>query len=166
MIFCPGGLVCHTGCSGHWFDHQHGHGFISKPRRTVGLHEAPRGLFPRWKKSFLFAENSCLHFFPSQHEVELCRKEQPYVIPVQTTDSGQGGNSEADSAGGGEYGTEALAPTSLQNFEPSTEQCFAQRAALLKSILNFLKKVIPDVTFTDSIRHRKSIHQVEFFSLK
>ena len=63
MIFCPGGLVCHTGCSGHRFDHQHGHGFISKPRRTVGLHEAPRGLFHVEKKSFQRTESSCLPFF-------------------------------------------------------------------------------------------------------
>ena len=32
-------------------------------------------------------------------------------------------------------------------------QCFPQRAALLKSMLNFLKKAIPDNAFTESIRH-------------
>jgi len=32
-------------------------------------------------------------------------------------------------------------------------QCFPQRAALLKSMLNFLKKAIPDPAFADSIRH-------------
>jgi len=34
-------------------------------------------------------------------------------------------------------------------------QCFPQRAALLKSMLNFLKKAIPDPAFADSIRHCK-----------
>lgn len=33
--------------------------------------------------------------------------------------------------------------------------CFPQRAALLKSMLNFLKKAIPDPAFSDSIRHCK-----------
>lgn len=33
--------------------------------------------------------------------------------------------------------------------------CFPQRAALLKSMLNFLKKAIPDPSFSDSIRHCK-----------
>ena len=32
-------------------------------------------------------------------------------------------------------------------------QCFPQRAALLKSMLNFLKKAIPDGAFAESIRH-------------
>ncbi|XP_076304373.1 LOW QUALITY PROTEIN: HECT, UBA and WWE domain containing E3 ubiquitin protein ligase 1 [Tachypleus tridentatus] len=32
-------------------------------------------------------------------------------------------------------------------------QCFPQRAALLKSMLNFLKKAIQDPSFSDSIRH-------------
>uniref|UniRef100_S4RFL5 DUF908 domain-containing protein n=1 Tax=Petromyzon marinus TaxID=7757 RepID=S4RFL5_PETMA len=32
-------------------------------------------------------------------------------------------------------------------------QCIPQRAALLKSMLNFLKKAIPDPAFSDSIRH-------------
>jgi hypothetical protein len=31
--------------------------------------------------------------------------------------------------------------------------CFPQRAALLKSMLNFLKKAIPDPAFSESIRH-------------
>jgi len=34
-------------------------------------------------------------------------------------------------------------------------QCFPQRGALLKSMLNFLKKAIPDPAFSDSIRHCK-----------
>lgn len=36
-------------------------------------------------------------------------------------------------------------------------QCFPQRAALLKSMLNFLKKAIPDPAFTESIRHGEFI---------
>lgn len=34
----------------------------------------------------------------------------------------------------------------------ATTQCLPQRAALLKSMLNFLKKAIQDTAFSDSIR--------------
>uniref|UniRef100_A0A4D5S055 Putative e3 ubiquitin-protein ligase huwe1 n=1 Tax=Ixodes scapularis TaxID=6945 RepID=A0A4D5S055_IXOSC len=54
----------------------------------------------------------------------------------------------------------ALSLSALPN-EPDEEpeprrrgvQCFPQRAALLKSMLNFLKKAIQDPSFADSIRH-------------
>lgn len=36
-------------------------------------------------------------------------------------------------------------------------QCIPQRAALLKSMLNFLKKAIQDPAFSDGIRHGKSL---------
>ena len=42
---------------------------------------------------------------------------------------------------------------SATNFTPSMYVCVTQRAALLKSMLNFLKKVIQDPAFSDSIRH-------------
>ena len=32
-------------------------------------------------------------------------------------------------------------------------QCMPERAALIKSILNFLKKAIPDPTFAENIRN-------------
>ncbi|OQV13392.1 E3 ubiquitin-protein ligase HUWE1 [Hypsibius exemplaris] len=92
-----------------------------------------------------------------EHEVEICRKAQPYVIRVQAMDSSQAGTAnETDTAGGGEY--ESGSPPSLERTESGEKDedkllCFPQRAALLKSILNFLKKIIPDATFTDSIRH-------------
>ncbi|XP_075729982.1 HECT, UBA and WWE domain containing E3 ubiquitin protein ligase 1 isoform X4 [Rhipicephalus microplus] len=58
-------------------------------------------------------------------------------------------------------GIEGGAPTSLvasSDLEEEPEirrglQCFPQRAALLKSMLNFLKKAIQDPSFADSIRH-------------
>ena len=34
-------------------------------------------------------------------------------------------------------------------------QCMPERAALIKSILNFLKKAIPDATFAENIRIRE-----------
>lgn len=41
----------------------------------------------------------------------------------------------------------------LQNQATKDLQCYPQRAALLKSMLNFLKKAIQDPTFSDGIRH-------------
>ncbi|VDN03027.1 unnamed protein product [Thelazia callipaeda] len=36
---------------------------------------------------------------------------------------------------------------------PTTEQCHQQRAALIKSLLNFIKRAIQDTQFADSVRH-------------
>ena len=38
----------------------------------------------------------------------------------------------------------------------SARQCFPQRVALLKSILNFIKKAISETSFSDTIRHCES----------
>ena len=44
----------------------------------------------------------------------------------------------------------------LHHFYTYTElQCLPQRAALIKSILNFFKKAIPDPTFAENIRNCK-----------
>ena len=37
------------------------------------------------------------------------------------------------------------------------EQCIPEQAALIKSILNFLKKAIPEPMFAESIRNRKQL---------
>lgn len=49
----------------------------------------------------------------------------------------------------------ALSPKPNPSFEDANtgRACLPQRAALLKSMLNFLKKAIQDSTFSDSIRH-------------
>nr|XP_006822183.1 PREDICTED: E3 ubiquitin-protein ligase HUWE1-like [Saccoglossus kowalevskii] len=65
-----------------------------------------------------------------KHEVDICRREVPYVIRP-TFNNQQNEDGERD---GG-------------------LQCFPQRGALLKSMLNFLKKAIQDPAFSDSIRH-------------
>uniref|UniRef100_A0A8C0L6I7 E3 ubiquitin-protein ligase HUWE1 n=1 Tax=Canis lupus dingo TaxID=286419 RepID=A0A8C0L6I7_CANLU len=59
-----------------------------------------------------------------EHEVDLCRKECPFVINDLST-----------------------------YFQQQNIQCIPQRAALLKSMLNFLKKAIQDPAFSDGIRH-------------
>ncbi|XP_050632760.1 E3 ubiquitin-protein ligase HUWE1 isoform X7 [Macaca thibetana thibetana] len=70
-----------------------------------------------------------------EHEVDLCRKECPFVIKPKiqrpsTTQEGEEMETDMDGA-----------------------QCIPQRAALLKSMLNFLKKAIQDPAFSDGIRH-------------
>ncbi|KAK1346260.1 hypothetical protein QTO34_000114 [Cnephaeus nilssonii] len=70
-----------------------------------------------------------------EHEVDLCRKECPFVIKpkIQRPNTAQEGEEmETDMDG---------------------VQCIPQRAALLKSMLNFLKKAIQDPAFSDGIRH-------------
>ncbi|KAL6090074.1 hypothetical protein STEG23_013086, partial [Scotinomys teguina] len=70
-----------------------------------------------------------------EHEVDLCRKECPFVIKpkIQRPSTAQEGEEmETDMDG---------------------VQCIPQRAALLKSMLNFLKKAIQDPAFSDGIRH-------------
>lgn len=44
-------------------------------------------------------------------------------------------------------------PQSAANQLSRDTQCYTQRAALLKSMLNFLKKAVQDSTFSDCIRH-------------
>uniref|UniRef100_A0A452VD11 E3 ubiquitin-protein ligase HUWE1 n=1 Tax=Ursus maritimus TaxID=29073 RepID=A0A452VD11_URSMA len=70
-----------------------------------------------------------------EHEVDLCRKECPFVIKPKiqrpsTTQEGEEMETDMDGV-----------------------QCIPQRAALLKSMLNFLKKAIQDPAFSDGIRH-------------
>ncbi|XP_023930490.1 E3 ubiquitin-protein ligase HUWE1 [Lingula anatina] len=140
-----------------------------------------------------------------EHEVEICRREQPFVIRPTRSESissieyphspmspGRSATTtpmdtdhvtmttSASSVEGTEdhSGTTAAAAagvnqgastsTGTDNETVSSQktcelpdysaaktgfQCFPQRAALLKSMLNFLKKAIPDPAFSESIRH-------------
>lgn len=102
-----------------------------------------------------------------ENEVEICRGEQPFEIKVGHAD-------EQPNSPGSAMETESIAATpessSVDPVQPSTSaetppvivvqtptktgvNCFPQRAALMKSMLNFLKKAIPDPSFSDSIRH-------------
>ncbi|CAH1153351.1 unnamed protein product [Phaedon cochleariae] len=94
-----------------------------------------------------------LHSFINRLDIEVnfCKKDQLYQIktnlPEQTFDENAAGNSSAGneeepSSVDLEYITENIGKT-----------CLPQRAALLKSMLNFLKKAFQDATFAESIRH-------------
>ena len=101
-------------------------------------------------------------------EVNICRKEQPFEItfpnsasdvptevasspmevtqdvcePLPSTSRGSAPKSNSDCGPLPDYSAARTGKT-----------CLPQRAALLKSMLNFLKKAIQDSAFSDSIRH-------------
>ncbi|XP_063792488.1 E3 ubiquitin-protein ligase HUWE1 isoform X10 [Pseudophryne corroboree] len=105
-----------------------------------------------------------------EHEVDLCRKECPFVIKpkIQRPSTVQEGEEmETDmevsdvameSSPGPSTSTEHRPVTTSSSvgnivMPRSGVQCIPQRAALLKSMLNFLKKAIQDPAFSDGIRH-------------
>lgn len=66
-------------------------------------------------------------------------------VPMEVDTSPKPSSSAAASA--------SSTSTTTPNTSSKELQCYAQRAALLKSMLNFLKKAIQDSAFSDSIRH-------------
>ncbi|XP_072422626.1 E3 ubiquitin-protein ligase HUWE1 isoform X3 [Chiloscyllium punctatum] len=107
-----------------------------------------------------------------EHEVDICRKECPFVIKPKiqrssTTQEGEEMETDSEvsdivmeSSPGPSTSTEARpevesrGPGAAPSYPPRAGvQCIPQRAALLKSMLNFLKKAIQDPAFSDSIRH-------------
>lgn len=126
---------------------------------------------------FLLQTHGGLQIFINrlESEVEACRKEQPYEIrppaPAPTAalnaQQGNAGDQSQQSIDGTEETENEMdvdpnsgsgLSTSIVQPEPLTEPlagvtCLPQRAALLKSMLNFLKKAIQDTSFSDSIRH-------------
>uniref|UniRef100_A0A665X457 E3 ubiquitin-protein ligase HUWE1 n=1 Tax=Echeneis naucrates TaxID=173247 RepID=A0A665X457_ECHNA len=70
-----------------------------------------------------------------EHEVDLSRKECPFVIKPKIQRPSAAVESED------------------MDTDMESMQCIPQRAALLKSMLNFLKKAIQDPAFSDGIRH-------------
>ncbi|GCB69809.1 hypothetical protein scyTo_0012493 [Scyliorhinus torazame] len=108
-----------------------------------------------------------------EHEVDICRKECPFVIKPKiqrssTTQEGEEMETDSEvsdivmesSPGPSTSATEtrpdveSRGPSTATTYPPRTGvQCIPQRAALLKSMLNFLKKAIQDPAFSDSIRH-------------
>ncbi|XP_072672289.1 E3 ubiquitin-protein ligase HUWE1 isoform X11 [Canis lupus baileyi] len=115
-----------------------------------------------------------------EHEVDLCRKECPFVIKPKiqrpsTTQEGEEMETDMDvadvtmeSSPGSSVSVEHRLDVELRASSSSSSasissgsgpgprpgvQCIPQRAALLKSMLNFLKKAIQDPAFSDGIRH-------------
>ncbi|XP_038138930.1 E3 ubiquitin-protein ligase HUWE1 isoform X7 [Cyprinodon tularosa] len=105
-----------------------------------------------------------------EHEVDLSRKECPFVIkpkiqrPSATVESEDMDtdmemsevameSSPGPSTSTGSRPEVDHRAQSSSNTPRTGMQCIPQRAALLKSMLNFLKKAIQDPAFSDGIRH-------------
>ncbi|KAL7044451.1 hypothetical protein ACKWTF_001914 [Chironomus riparius] len=70
-----------------------------------------------------------------------------------STSANLGMTTSTQSIDGSGSGTSILNKSSEQQQLITNRTCLPQRAALLKSMLNFLKKAIQDIAFSDSIRH-------------
>ncbi|XP_071495531.1 E3 ubiquitin-protein ligase HUWE1-like [Diadema antillarum] len=109
-----------------------------------------------------------------EHEISICRRDVPFVIKPTIRTSQDNVHSappspfsedstamETDSPSDGQRVNEGASSSSGAGKDEGARpkksrpasQCFPQRAALLKSMLNFLKKAIQDPSFSDSIRH-------------
>ncbi|KAK4337308.1 hypothetical protein RND71_043594 [Anisodus tanguticus] len=105
-----------------------------------------------------------------EYDVDMCRKDQPFEIEVKSKrrdsqdlilseqiESEQQVSMEIDSETPTTSSALNKMTTEDQNNSPKIFnkelQCYPQKAAVLKSILNFLKKAIQDAGFSDSIRH-------------
>lgn len=90
-------------------------------------------------------------------EVNLCREEQPAELVATYSDrSPESSYIASEDVTMLEPSTSGAAATSAASAAANTAKaarsCLPQRAALLKSMLNFLKKAIQDTAFSDSIR--------------
>ncbi|KAG2455475.1 HUWE1 ligase, partial [Polypterus senegalus] len=132
-----------------------------------------------------FQANSGLSIFICrlEHEVELCRKECPFVIKpkIQRQNPTQEGDEMETDMEVTEVAMESSpGPSTIAENRDDHEvrnqtcsgpgytsrggaQCIPQRAALLKSMLNFLKKAIQDPAFSDGIRHATEVVTVFVF---
>ncbi|KAB5546135.1 hypothetical protein PHYPO_G00068640 [Pangasianodon hypophthalmus] len=106
-----------------------------------------------------------------EHEVDLSRKECPFVIKPKiqrpsTTAETEDMDTDMDmsevamesspgpsTSTGSKTDSDPRAQSSTVSAPRAGVQCIPQRAALLKSMLNFLKKAIQDPAFSDGIRH-------------
>ncbi|XP_076876895.1 E3 ubiquitin-protein ligase HUWE1 [Brachyhypopomus gauderio] len=106
-----------------------------------------------------------------EHEVDLSRKECPFVIKPKIQRPSTAADTEdmdtdmdmsevamesspgPSTSTGSRTETDPRAQSNVVSAPRAGVQCIPQRAALLKSMLNFLKKAIQDPAFSDGIRH-------------
>ncbi|XP_063928722.1 E3 ubiquitin-protein ligase HUWE1 isoform X2 [Zophobas morio] len=88
-------------------------------------------------------------------EVKLCKDEQLYEVKSTVTEQSLEDNATAGpSSENSDSVSECTKLVDLvYHAENVGKTCLPQRAALLKSMLNFLKKALQDSTFSDNIRH-------------
>lgn len=83
-------------------------------------------------------------------EVNYCKKDQLYQVKGNITEQ----SLEEQSGSGSTPGSNEEVSVELEYCtENAGKSCLPQRAALLKSMLNFLKKAFQDSAFAESIRH-------------
>ena len=98
-------------------------------------------------------------------EVEECKREVPDILPSFVKPAHPDSSSvpmETDAP----PTTSSPACTAVESSDSEVKkpagsdviQCMPERSALIKSILNFLKKAIPDPTFAENIRNCKNRH--------
>ncbi|TRY66469.1 hypothetical protein DNTS_005364 [Danionella cerebrum] len=106
-----------------------------------------------------------------EHEVDLSRKECPFVIKpkiqrpstatetedmdtdMEVSEVAMESSPGPSTSSGSRAETDPRAQSNQTGSTRAGVQCIPQRAALLKSMLNFLKKAIQDPAFSDGIRH-------------
>ncbi|KAK2707710.1 E3 ubiquitin-protein ligase HUWE1-like [Artemia franciscana] len=90
-----------------------------------------------------------------ESEVNICRKEQPFEIYVPSTTNQSLSSQTEDQAMEVDQpsSSDSAAISHLETKPKTSVVCLPQRAALLKSMLNFLKKAVADSGFSDSVRH-------------
>ena len=98
-------------------------------------------------------------------EIDECRGEAPTVLP-STVEPSQPDPVAMDTDAPPTSGVAMPTSCTVQPVddgsiveETGVIQCMPERSALIKSILNFLKKAIPDPTFAENIRNCKYIIQ-------
>ncbi|XP_054925199.1 E3 ubiquitin-protein ligase HUWE1 isoform X3 [Dermacentor andersoni] len=110
--------------------------------------EQPFAIRPRHREPSVASTDENAAQEPTPMEVDQSPRSEPVASTSARGDVG------VDSIEGA-LPTSAVASSDADE-EPEIRrglQCFPQRAALLKSMLNFLKKAIQDPSFADSIRH-------------
>ena len=79
-----------------------------------------------------------------------CRLEVPQVLPMAVNSAGVAVPMDTSSVESGSLpSVDVMEGTTVSG----VAQCMPERSALIKSILNFLKKAIPDPTFAENIRN-------------
>ena len=83
-----------------------------------------------------------------EHEVNACRTDAPHELKPRLLKNDQSpSNMETDQ--------KSLTDAEINSIQFTRKgvQCMPQRSALLKSILNFLKKTITDQAMAETVRH-------------
>ncbi|CAN8001289.1 unnamed protein product [Ixodes hexagonus] len=117
--------------------------------------EQPFAIRPRHRESSVASTDEGGPLDPTPMEVDpppQGSQSPPREAVASTSTRGDVG---VDTAEGSALSFSVLPNDTDEEPEPRRRglQCFPQRAALLKSMLNFLKKAIQDPSFADSIRH-------------